>query len=69
LAIDDVIQQPVQQGADPELSEVGAFIPALDDRADVQTVVLADGDQRLAGDEGSELTDSQLTRIGIQPGP
>jgi hypothetical protein len=39
LAIDDVIQQPVQEVADPQLDQVGIFVPALDDRADVETVV------------------------------
>jgi hypothetical protein len=69
LTIDDVVQQPVQQVADAEFGEVGAFVPALDDRVDVQPVVLADGDQRLAGDEGRDLAGAQLAGAGVQPRP
>src|SRR5262249_39614465 len=69
LVIDDVVQQPVQQVADPELGEVRAFVPALDDRADVQPVVLSDGDQRLAGNEGRDLAGGQLASVGVEPGP
>ena len=69
LAIDDVVQQPVQQVADPEPGQVGVLVPALDGRADVQAVVLADGDQRLAGDEGRELTCGQLAGAGSSRAP
>jgi hypothetical protein len=35
LALDNEVQQPVQQVADPEFDQVGVFVPALDDRVDV----------------------------------
>jgi hypothetical protein len=68
MAIDDVIQQPVQQIADFESGEVGVLVPALNDCADVQPIAFADGDQRLTGNEGRELTGGQLAGAGVEPG-
>ena len=65
VTIHDIVEQSVQQVADAGSGEIGAGIPAFDDGADIQPVVLADGDQRPRGDEGGELAGSQLTRAGI----
>ena len=66
VAVHDVVEQPVQQVADAELGQVGAGVPAVHHRADVQPVVLADGDQRLAGDEGGEFTGRQFAGAGVE---
>src|SRR5262249_9137106 len=68
LGIDDVVEQPVQQVADPGPGQIGAAVPPIDDGPDVQPVVFAHGDQRLAGDEGRELAGHQLTRAGVELG-
>jgi hypothetical protein len=41
MAVNDVVQQAVQQKADPELRQIGAAVPAFDDGADVQAVISA----------------------------
>jgi len=41
VAIHEVVEQPVQQVADTESGEIRAGVPAFDDRADIQPVVLA----------------------------
>ena len=69
MAVNDVVQQAVQQEADAELGQVGAAVPAFDDGADVQPVVLADSDQCLRGDEGAQFTGGQLARGHVQPCP
>ena len=58
---------PYQQKADAVPGQVGAGIPALDDLADVQAVVLADGDQRLRQDEHRQLAGGELAGRGVEP--
>ncbi len=67
VTVHDVVQQAVQQVADAELGQIRAGVPAVHDGADVQPVILADGDQRPPGDEGGELAGGQFTRAGVQP--
>jgi hypothetical protein len=59
VAIYDVVEQSVQQVADAESGEIGVRVPAFDNGADIQSVILADGDQRPRGDEGGELAAGQ----------
>ena len=66
MAVHDVVEQPVQQVTDAELGQVGAGVPALHHRTDVQTVVLADGDQRLGRDERGEFAGGQLAGGGVE---
>src|SRR6202034_743143 len=67
VAVHHVVEQSVEQVADAEFGQVRVGVPAVHDGADVQSVVLADGDQRPRGDEGGKFAGGQLTRLGIQP--
>ena len=67
MAIHDVVEQPVEQVADAEFREIGVGVPVIHDGADVQPIILTDGDQRPPGNERGEFAGGQLTRIGIQP--
>ena len=67
VAVHDVVEQAVQQVADAVPGEVGAGVPAVDDLADVQPVVLADGDQRPRQDERRELAGGQLAGHQVKP--
>ncbi len=69
VAVHDVVEQPVQQVADAVLGQVGARVPAGDDGADVEPVVLADGDQGALGDEHGELAGGQLAGAAVQATP
>src|SRR6266487_403788 len=69
VPINDIVEQPVQQVADAELRQVWAGVPALDDRPDVQPVVLADRYQRPRGDEGGEFARGQPAASGVEVRP
>ena len=60
VAVHDVVEQPVQQVADAGVGQVGAVVPVVEHGADVQAVVLADGDQRPRRDERGQLAGGQL---------
>jgi len=68
VAVHDEVEQPVQQVADAVMGEVEVGVPALDDLADVQAVVLADGDQRVRQHERGDLAGGELPGGLIQPG-
>ena len=67
VAVHDEVEQPVQQEADAVPGEVRVVVPALDDLADVQAVVLADGDQRVRQHERGHLAGGQLAGGRIEP--
>lgn len=48
------------------LGQIGRTVPAGDDLIDAETLVLADGDQRLLGDERGDLTAPQHPGDGVQ---
>jgi hypothetical protein len=49
VAVDDVVEQSVQEEGDTMPGQVGVVVPPLDQAVDVEPVVLTDGDQRLKG--------------------
>jgi hypothetical protein len=59
----------MQQVADPGSGQVRAGVPVVEHRADVQPVVLADGDQRPRRDEGAQLAGGQLARSAVELDP
>src|SRR5580698_2889422 len=66
MAVDDVVDQAVEQVADARPGEVRTGIPVGNDRADVESVVLPDGDQRSFGDKGGQLAGGQLASGNIE---
>jgi hypothetical protein len=60
VAVDEVVEQAVEQERDAMFSEVGPGVPAGEHRCDVEPVVLADGDKCLFGHEHRDL-------VGVQP--
>ena len=68
MAVHDVVEQAVQQVADAVHGEIGAGVPVVDDLADVQAVVLADGDQRARQDERGDLTGGEFSGRRVKPG-
>lgn len=66
MAVDHDIQQTLEQVADPVGGQVAALVPAAYQRADVEAVILAHGDERGGGDESVHLGRGQLPRLGVE---
>ena len=67
VAVDDHVEQPVEQEADTVGGEVGGAVPALEHRLDREPVVLADGDQPPLADEGVDLGLVEAAGLGVDP--
>jgi serine phosphatase RsbU (regulator of sigma subunit) len=68
VPVHHVVKQPVQQVADAGVGEVRAGVPLVDDGPDVQSVVLADGDEGPLRDERGQLAEAQLSRRVVEAG-
>ena len=51
VSVDDVVQQAVDEERHPVLGQIDVGVPAADDGLDVESLVLADGDQRVRSEE------------------
>ncbi len=65
VPVHQVVEQAVQQEAHALLGQVGAGVPALDHRVHGEVLVVADGDQRVGGDEDRELAGLQRAAVRV----
>jgi hypothetical protein len=68
VAVDEHVEQPVQQERDAVCGQFLLLVPALDQGVDVEAVVFAYGDQRGRGDKCGELAGAQPAGAGVEFG-
>ena len=67
VAVDDDVEQAVEQEADAVHGEVGGAVPALEHGVDREAVVLADGDQPARADERVDLGLVERAALDVDP--
>jgi len=68
VAVDQVVQQPVQEEPDAVFRQIWGGIPAGDYGVEVERFVLAYCHQRAVSDEGRDLAGDELRRVGLESG-
>ena len=66
VVVDDQVEQPVEQERDSVAGQIGARIPAVDERVDVEPVVVLHRHERGFRDERRHLGGLQLAAVDVE---